>query len=57
LAADPDLRDLDLQITANDGAVTIAGHPKDGDQLARIALIAQSVPGVKWVNNEMYPSE
>jgi hyperosmotically inducible periplasmic protein len=47
LAADPELGDLDLQVTAKDGAVTIAGHPKDGEQLARIVLTAQKVPGVK----------
>ncbi|CAK0759345.1 hypothetical protein CCP3SC1_300001 [Gammaproteobacteria bacterium] len=57
LAAKPELKAGDLEITSKAGEVTIAGTVDDGRQLYNIADTAQKVPGVKWIVNEMYPKK
>lgn len=55
LAAKPELKADHLQITSKKGEVTIAGPVENGTQLYQIGMVAQKVPGVKYIISEMEP--
>lgn len=55
LAAKPELKADQLKITSKKGEVTISGPVENGTQLYQIGLVAQKVPGVKYVINDMEP--
>jgi BON domain len=44
-----------LKVTAKSGEVTLSGDVEDGQQLARIAMAVQKVPGVKAVIPDIMP--
>lgn len=53
LNADPALAKLNLKVTSKKGDITIEGTMTDDQQMVRAGEIAQSVPGVKNVTNDM----
>jgi hyperosmotically inducible protein len=53
LAADPDVRRVDIDIDVEEGIVTLSGVVKDEKTVAEAERIAMSVEGVKDVNNEL----
>jgi hyperosmotically inducible periplasmic protein len=53
LANDAGLRTLKLEVDANSGVVTIKGQVDSDDSKKRVHEIAQAVPGVTWVQNQI----
>jgi osmotically-inducible protein OsmY len=53
LANDAGLRTLKLDVDANSGVVTLKGQVDSDDAKKRIQEIAQAVPGVTWVQNQI----
>lgn len=53
LDQDPDLAKLNLVVTNQKGDITIEGTMTDDQQMARAGEIAQNVPGVKNILNNM----
>ncbi|HZO88013.1 MAG TPA: BON domain-containing protein [Chthonomonadaceae bacterium] len=53
LARDPRVGVLDIGVTANNGIITLTGDVDDPQQCEVAAQIAQSVPGVQGVQNEL----
>lgn len=53
LDQDPDLAKLNLMVTNLKGDITIEGTMTDDQQMARAGEIAQNVPGVKNILNNM----
>jgi hypothetical protein len=53
LANDAGLRTLKLDVDANSGVVTLKGHVDNDEAKKRIHEIAQAVPGVTWVQNQI----
>jgi osmotically-inducible protein OsmY len=53
LATDAGLKTLKLDVDANGGVVTLKGRVDSDDAKKRIQEIAQAVPGVTWVQNQV----
>jgi len=53
IASNPDTRDVDITVRANDGVVRIIGKVKTDEIIEMIQRTAESVPGVKEVKNEV----
>ena len=53
LANDAGLRTLKLDVDANSGVVTLKGQVDNDEAKKRIQEIAQAVPGVTWVQNQI----
>lgn len=53
LANDAGLKTLKLDVDANGGVVTLKGRVDSDDAKLRIQEIAQAVPGVTWVQNQI----
>ncbi|MTD33729.1 BON domain-containing protein [Paludibacterium sp. dN 18-1] len=53
LDQDPDLAKLNLLVTNKKGDITIDGTMTDDQQMVRTGEIAQNVPGVKNILNNM----
>jgi osmotically-inducible protein OsmY len=53
--AKPALAASHLKVSVKSGEVTLAGDVNDGQQLAKIAMAVQKLPGVKAVIPEMTP--
>ena len=53
LANDAGLRTLKLDVDTNGGVVTLKGRVDSDDAKLRIQEIAQAVPGVTWVQNQI----
>ncbi len=53
LDADPELKALDLKVTSKKQEVTIDGKMSDDQQMYKAGVIAEKVPGVKFVINNM----
>lgn len=53
LANDAGLKTLKLDVDANSGVVTLKGQVDSDDAKKRIQEIAQAVPGVTWVQNQV----
>jgi len=53
LDADPELRQLKLTVKSKNKEVTIDGKMSDDQQMLKAGLIAEKVPGVKYVINNM----
>ena len=53
LDQDPDLAKLNLVVTNKKGDITIDGTMTDDQQMVRAGEIAQNVPGVKNILNNM----
>jgi hypothetical protein len=54
LAAEPELNDLGIDVTAVDGTVYLRGHARTRDSRRLATQIASSVDGVKRVQNELF---
>lgn len=55
LAKEPDLKATDIEVTSTNGEVTLTGSLHTDDAVKRAFELAQSVPGVKLVNNRLEP--
>ncbi|BBF83829.1 hypothetical protein DLM_0146 [Aquitalea magnusonii] len=53
LDADPELKALDLHVVSKKQEVTIDGKMTDDQQMFKAGVIAEKVPGVKFVINNM----
>ncbi len=53
LANEADLRTVKLDVDANSGVVTLKGQVDNDEAKKRIHEIAQGVPGVTWVQNQI----
>ncbi|TCP14934.1 BON domain-containing protein [Crenobacter luteus] len=53
LDADPALAPLNLKVSSKKGDIKIEGTMSDDQQMLKAGLIAQDVPGVKNVTNDM----
>lgn len=53
LKADPNLKNLDIKAKVSNGVVTLTGDAKDMRWKARATVVANSVKGVKSVENNM----
>jgi hypothetical protein len=53
--AKPALAASHLKVSVKSGEVTLAGDVNDGQQLAKIAMAVQKLPGVKAVIPDMVP--
>lgn len=53
LDADPELRQLKLNVVSKNKEVTIDGKMTDDQQMFKAGVIAEKVPGVKYVINNM----
>ncbi|QEL56456.1 BON domain-containing protein [Chromobacterium paludis] len=53
LDADSELKALDLKVSSKKGEVTIEGMMNDDQQMFKAGQIAEKVPGVKFVINNM----
>jgi len=53
LDADPELKTLDLHVSSKKQEVTIDGKMTDDQQMFKAGVIAEKVPGVKFVINNM----
>jgi hyperosmotically inducible periplasmic protein len=53
LANDAGLKTLKLDVDSNSGVVTLKGQVDTDDAKKRIQEIAQAVPGVTWVQNQI----
>jgi BON domain len=53
--ATPALKASHLKVSAKSGEVTLTGDVEDGQQLAKIAIAVQKIPGVKAVIPDMNP--
>jgi hypothetical protein len=53
LDADPELKALDLHVVSKKQEVTIDGKMTDDQQMYKAGVIAEKVPGVKFVINNM----
>lgn len=53
LDADPSLAPLNLKVSSKKGDVKIEGTMSDDQQMVKAGTIAQDVPGVKNVTNDM----
>jgi len=53
LASDAGLKTLKIDVDANSGVVTLKGRVESDDAKKRIHEIAQAVPGVTWVQNQI----
>ncbi len=53
LDADPELKTLDLHVASKKQEVTIDGKMTDDQQMYKAGVIAEKVPGVKFVINNM----
>ncbi|MBV8679165.1 MAG: BON domain-containing protein [Aquitalea sp.] len=53
LDADPELKALDLHVSSKKQEVTIDGKMTDDQQMFKAGVIAEKIPGVKFVINNM----
>jgi osmotically-inducible protein OsmY len=53
--ASPALNASHLKVSAKSGEITLSGDVQDGQQLAKIAMAVQKIPGVKAVIPDMTP--
>lgn len=53
--ASPALNASHLKVSAKGGEITLSGDVQDGQQLAKIAMAVQKLPGVKAVIPDMTP--
>jgi osmotically-inducible protein OsmY len=53
LDSDPELSKLNLKVTSKQSEVSIDGTMTDDQQMLKAGLIAEKVPGVKYVINNM----
>jgi hyperosmotically inducible periplasmic protein len=53
LANDAGLKTLKVDVDANSGVVTLTGRVESDDAKSRIHEIAQAVPGVTWVQDQI----
>jgi hyperosmotically inducible protein len=53
LDADPELAKLNLKVTSKKGDIKIEGTMTDDQQMVRAGTIAEKIPGVKNVLNDM----
>lgn len=53
--ASPALNASHLNVSAKSGEITLSGDVQDGQQLAKIAMAVQKLPGVKAVIPDMTP--
>jgi osmotically-inducible protein OsmY len=53
--ASPTLNASHLKVSAKSGEITLSGDVQDGQQLAKIAMAVQKLPGVKAVIPDMNP--
>jgi osmotically-inducible protein OsmY len=53
--ASPALNAGHLNVSAKSGEITLSGDVQDGQQLAKIAMAVQKIPGVKAVIPDMTP--
>ena len=53
--ASPALNASHLNVSAKGGEITLSGDVQDGQQLAKIAMAVQKLPGVKAVIPDMTP--
>lgn len=54
---DPALKAFNLQVTSKNSDVYIEGRVDEGPQMAEVGMIAEKVPGVKYVFNNIYPKQ
>jgi hypothetical protein len=53
IVAEPTLSALDIKVKTNDGVVTLSGTIDAPDKAERAKQLAQTVDGVKTINNEL----
>jgi hyperosmotically inducible protein len=53
IVAEPALSTMDIKVNTNDGVVTLSGTIDAPDKAYRAKQLAQTVDGVKTVNNEL----
>ena len=53
LKADPEVRDLDVRVEADNGTVTLSGTGDNQAQIDRVNMLTWMVEGIKKVNNKM----
>lgn len=53
VASDASLQPIRLEVDCNGGVVRLRGTVEDDDTKKRVHELAQSVPGVKWVHNQI----
>jgi len=49
------LKSFNLKVTGKNGDVTIDGVVDEGQQMAEVGMLAEQVPGVKYVFNNIVP--